>query len=207
MNLTELRAAIGHAERGSLTDLGKVLRSIVDGDVQLQDGDFQTLTLDGTQVTATADELNRIADVSGRVVVSTDAGTLALTAALHGDRIVYFNDADGDVTLPAATGSGIRFKVVIGTAATAMTITVTPDTDEEFAGGLNGVDDDSDAAYAWKAEDNDDTISLDGTATGGKVGDWFEFVDIASGVWLVSGFITQSGGSEATPFSADISAP
>lgn len=175
------------------------------GEIDIESGG--ALKLAGTQVTATADEINAVADVSGRIVTSTDAGTLALTAATHGDRIVYFSDADGAITLPNATGSGVRFHVVLATAASAMTITVTPDTDEEFAGGVVGVDDDADAAYAWKAEDDDDRISLNGTSTGGKVHDWFKFTDIATGVWLVEGFITQSGGSEATPFDAAISAP
>lgn len=180
------------ARRGDNNAGATLLRKVVDA-------------FDG--LTATADEINSQCDRSGRIVTSTDAGTLALTAATHGDRIVYFSDADGAITLPNATGSGVRFEVVLKTAATAMTITVTPDTDEEFAGGVMGVDDDADAAYAWKAEDNDDTITLNGTATGGKVHDWFRFTDIATGVWLVEGFITQSGGSEATPFSAGISAP
>lgn len=88
-----------------------------------------------------------------------------------------------------------------------MTIAVADDTDDGFLGGVLGVDDDADAAFAWKAESGDDTISLDGTATGGKVGDWFQFTDMAAGLWLVEGFITQSGGSEVTPFSANVSAP
>lgn len=155
-------------------------------------------------VTATADEISSMCDASSRIVTSTDAGTLALTVATHANKIVNFNDADGAITLPNATGSGVFFEVRIGTAATSMTITVTPSTDEEFEGGLVGVDDDADAAYAWKAEDNDDTISLNGTSTGGKVGDWFRFTDMATGIWRVEGFITQSGGSEATPFSAAI---
>lgn len=177
----DTKTAIQHvrqAERGSLTDLGKLLEAVVNGDYRVQGGD---------------------------IVTSTDAGTLALTAAEHGGRIVYFSDADGTITMPNALGTGVRFEVVLATAATGMTITVKPSTDEEFAGGVMGVDDDADAAYAWKAEDDDDTISLDGTSTGGKVHDWFRFTDIADGIWLVEGFITQSGGAEATPFSAAIS--
>ena len=155
-------------------------------------------------VNATVAEINAVADRSARMVSSTDAGTLALTAADHGDRIVDFNDADGTVTLPNATGSGVRFELRIGTAATGMSVTVTPSTDEEFEGGVVGVDDDADAAYAWKAEDNDDTITLNGASQGGKVGDWLRFIDVATGIWRVEGFLTQSGGSEATPFSAAI---
>lgn len=157
-----------------------------------------------TQVTATAAEINSMCDASSRIITSTDAGTLALTVATHANKIINFNDADGTITLPNATGSGVFFEVRIGTAATSMTITVTPSTDEEFEGGVVGVDDDADAAYAWKAEDNDDRISLNGTSTGGKVGDWFRFTDMATGIWRVEGFITQSGGSEATPFDANI---
>lgn len=136
--------------------------------------------------------------LAGRVLVLTDEATLTLSPETHGGRTVLYKDADGAITLPTATGSGVQHHVVIGIAATAMTITATG----EFAGGVNGVDDDADAAYAWKAEDNDNTISLNGTSTGGKLYDWFRFTDIASGIWLVEGFITQSGGAEATPFSA-----
>lgn len=175
------------------------------GELDIESG--AALKLAGTAISATAEEINKACDVSGRIVTSTDAGTLALTAADHGGRIVNFNDADGAITLPNATGSGEVFEVYIGTAATAMTIKVAAATDEEFSGMVLGVDDDADAPYAWKAEDDDDTITLNGVALGGVVGDWFRFTDIATGVWRVEGNITQSGGSEATPFSATVSAP
>lgn len=71
MNLNDLKAAIGHAERGSLNDLGKVLRAIIQGDVQLTDGDFQTLTLGGTLVTPSAAELN----VLDGQTLAVEAGT------------------------------------------------------------------------------------------------------------------------------------
>ena len=157
--------------------------------------------LDG--VTATAAELNAVADVSGRLVAQA-AGDFALTAATHANRITLVNDADVTVTLAAATGTGDVYKVVIVTTAwTGGTIQAASASDS-FLGGANGVDDDADAAYAWKAEAADDTISGSGTATGGKVGDWYQFTDVATGLFLVEGFITQSGGSEATPFSAAV---
>ena len=137
-------------------------------------------------------------------VVAPATGDLTLTAALYGNRILYYDDADGTITLPAATGSGNRYTVVVKTAFTAGTIQVASAADS-FYGGIVGVDDDADAAYTWKAETNDDTVNASGTATGGKVGDWYEFIDVAATKWLVRGFITQSGASEATPFSADVS--
>jgi hypothetical protein len=157
--------------------------------------------LDG--VTATAAELNAAADVSGRLVAQA-AGNFALTAATHGNRITLVDDADVTITLPAATATGDVYKVIVVTTAwTGGTIQAASAADS-FLGGLNGVDDDADAAYAWKAESADDTITGNGAATGGKVGDWYQFTDVATGLFLVEGFITQSGGAEATPFSAAV---
>lgn len=157
--------------------------------------------LDG--VTATAAELNAAADVSGRLVAQA-AGDFALTAATHGNRITLVDDADVAITLPAATGTGDIYKIVIVTTAWTGGSIAAAGAADSFLGGIVGVDDDADAAYAWKAEANDDTISGNGTATGGKVGDWYQFTDVATGLFLVEGFITQSGGAEATPFSANV---
>ena len=147
---------------------------------------------------ALATLLREINDLNRKDPIAETTAALTLSRETHGNRKIVYSDADGAITLPAATGSGVEFMIVIGIAATSLTITATG----EFAGGVNGVDDDADAPYAWKAEDDDDTITLNGTSTGGKIHDWFRFTDIVSGHWLVEGFITQSGGSEATPFSA-----
>jgi len=160
--------------------------------------------INGTQVTATAAEINAMADMSGKLVAQA-AGDFAMTAAVHANRTTLVNDADVTITLPAATGTGNKYKVLIVTTAWTGGTIQAASADDSFLGGLVGVDDDADAAYAWKAETNDDTITGNGTATGGKVGDWYEFEDVASGLFLVTGFITQSGGSEATPFSAAVS--
>lgn len=89
MNLHELKAAISAAERGSLSDLGKVLRAIADGDVQIANGDFVTLKIGGTTITASAAELNKL-DGSGAVVAS---GT---TAALIADPTGTSGDVDSE---------------------------------------------------------------------------------------------------------------
>jgi hypothetical protein len=76
-----------------------------------------------------------------------------------------------------------------------------------MVGSARGVDDDAEGAtgYQWNCETNDDTITMNGTATGGKAGDVWELEDIATDTWAVDGVLTQSGGSEATPFSATVS--
>jgi len=157
--------------------------------------------LDG--VTATTAEINAVADASTRIVVSTDAGTLALTKALHANRIVDFNDADGAISLPASAGTGDIYEVWYGTACTAAAITVAAGTDDEFIGFVSGVDTDADTSlhYPALAADDYDTISLAGATTGGNVGDWFRFTDVGAGIWKIEGHVTQSGGSEADPLS------
>lgn len=171
----------------------------------LQQTAIQTIVDAGpTDLDASWDEINSVADMSAHIVTQA-AGNFALTAATHGNKITLVNDADVAITLPAATGSGYTYKVVIVTTAWSAGSIKCASASDSFLGGLVGVDDDADAAYAWKAETGDDTITGNGTSTGGKIGDWYQFEDIATGKFLVSGFITQSGGSEATPFDATVS--
>ena len=180
---------------------------VLDASSKIDTLDITTPKINGTTVSATAAELNAVADVSGRIVNLT-AATLSLTAATHGERIVTVDKADGTaITLPAATGTGNRYKVVITTTITSNSTTIkAASASDSFIGSARGVDDDVEGAtgYQWNAETADDTVTLDGTATGGKAGDYFIFEDVASGIFLVEGSITQSGASEATPFSATV---
>lgn len=173
-----------------VTATGTEINSVVDGN------------------TATAAEITRVCDKSNSVVAVTDA-TLTVTEASHGDRVVVLNRAAGvTVTLPAASGTGNKYTFIVGTAVTSNAdIVKVANATDVFEGSAIGVDDDAEGAtgYQWNAETGDDTISLDGTASGGKLGDRIEIVDYASGKFAITAFITQSGGSEATPFSATVS--
>jgi hypothetical protein len=180
-----------------------------------QDADFANVTASGTMAVTGAATVGGALTVTGALaagsvagpipLVAQAAGNFAATAATHGNKITLVNDADVVVTLPAATGTGNVYKFVIVTTAWTGGAIQCASAADSFLGGVVGVDDDADAAYAWKAEADDDKIAGNGTATGGKVGDWYQFIDVATGLFLVSGFITQSGGSEATPFSAAVS--
>jgi hypothetical protein len=178
-----------------------VNRSGVESSIDLT----ELASLDG--LLATTAELNRAADVSTRIVSAT-ASTLAVTVAAHDGKTVVFNRAAGiATTLPASTGSGARFKFVVGTAFTgAATIKVTGT--DTMVGLVLGLDGDGAPANAWTVGGTDDTITFDGAATpnmtqGGFAGDMYLIEDIASGVWLVNGFIKQTG-TEATPMSATV---
>jgi len=177
-------------------------------DVVGHDGSAAGLKLAGTIITASAAEINAL-DVSSSNVVDCTAATLTVTAALHAGKIVTLNRAAGvTVTLPAATATGNIYRFVIGTAASSnANIIETSATSEHMTGSLRGVDDDAEGAtgYQWNSETSDDTITMDGTATGGKVGDTITIIDYEATNFTVDGHITQSGASEATPFSAAVS--
>lgn len=179
-------------------------------EAQILDGATVTTSelniLDG--VTATADEINANCDRSGRLVASGVA-SVSLLNTIHNDRILYYSKADGGaITLPAASGLGSIYTVILGATITSNSTTIkAASASDSFTGMAFGVDVDGEGAtgYTWNADSGDDTVTLNGGSTGGFIGDEWVFKDVASGVWQVRGFITQSGGSEATPFSATVS--
>jgi hypothetical protein len=186
---------------------------------QLQNPDVQSISINGTAVTATgaelnilsgvlatAAEINRACDVSTRVVVHTATG--AITEALHDNKINVLREAGGNalvtLTLPAATGAGGRYYFVVDEVNTSSYVIKAASGADVFRGTIlsaSTTDSATDAVNSWTAGATDDTLTLDGTTTGGLTrGDWVEFIDIAADGWAVRGVLTQSG-TEATPFS------
>lgn len=145
-------------------------------------------------VDASPDELDQAADQSSRLVVLA-ATALAITAAHHNKTVVLSHTgAESAVTLPAATGSGLRVRFRVGAVNTSgHKIKVTGD--DTIKGLVTGMDNDSTAVTGYAATGTDDTITLNGTTTGGQVGDWLELEDIATDVWAISGQVIVPAGS------------
>jgi hypothetical protein len=109
--------------------------------------------------------------------------------------------------LPKATGSGARLRFIVGEVNTSSHIIKVADAVDVLRGNIhtNSTADSPDLAQPWPTSSTSDTITLNGTTTGGQaVGDIIELTDIAPGIWQVIGFTTSSG-TEATPFSATVS--
>lgn len=155
------------------------------------------------QIDATAAEINRAADVSARIVNAT-AATLAITEAAHDGKVITLNRAGGiAVTLPAATGSGTKLQFIVGTTyTTAGTIKVVGD--DVMTGSALLAQDAADTAVMFETAADSDTITLNGTTTGGIKGDSVELIDIAADLWWVR-VVGSATGTEATPFSATVS--
>ncbi len=155
---------------------------------------------------ATAAEINRACDVSTRIV-NLDATSLAITELLHSDKIVKLSHtaAASTCTLPDATGSGALFRFVVGAVNVNNHVVKVPDANNVFRGSVNILDNDANAQTAYAASGTDDTLTLNGTTTGGAVGDWVEFLDIAADTWAVrGGLVVPAGSNVADPFSATV---
>jgi hypothetical protein len=164
-----------------------------------------TLYIGGTAITATAAEINAVADSSARLV-SAAASTLAVTAANHDGKIVVLNRAAGvTATLPAATGSGSVYRFSVGTAVTSNSdIIKVANATDVMAGALVVTDQADGSAATFGTVAASDTVTLNGGTTGGLIGGLITVIDIASGKFSVTGAVVGNG-TEATPFSATVS--
>jgi len=167
--------------------------------ISLTHADFETKTYDDIAIIP----LNQ-------TPVSVTSSTLSLTAAAHANRIVLAKRAAGIAfTLPEATATGDVYKIVIGTAITSGSLTVTtPDTTNADYVGCVIIQDLDASTTAYMAHTvqgtGDDIFTMNRTSTGGvNVGnDWVSFTDIATDVWLVDGrLLVPTGSNPATPFS------
>lgn len=158
-----------------------------------------------TGIVATAAEINRGVDRSTRSVAA--GATLAITELLHDQKTILLDQAAGSVcTLPAPTiGMRIRFLVTVKPTSNFHQIKVAAGTDF-MAGSVNILDADAAAQTAFIADGAaDDNIQLNGTTTGGQVGDWIEIEGITATQWAIVGqLVCPAGSNVADMFSAAV---
>ena len=120
-------------------------------------------------------------------------------------RVLTLNAAAGlTVTLPAATGTGNHFRFFIGTTVTSNSIVIQVASSTDTMAGLAVVAQDAaDTLVGWETAADTDTITFNGTTTGGILGDMVELIDVESAVWYVK-ILGSATGVEATPFSAAV---
>ena len=135
-------------------------------------------------------------------VVNLTAATLTITASSHNMRTVVIDRAAGTtITLPQATGTGNIYKFFVKTTLTADGVIEVANATDVMAGTL-GISTDA-AGVVAPTSATSDTITMNGSTTGGLAGSFIEIVDVATGVFSVTGALTSSG-AEATPFSAAV---
>jgi hypothetical protein len=138
--------------------------------------------------------------------VNVTSSTVTLTQADHSGRVVTLNRAGGiAVTLPAATGSGDDYTLIVGTTFTgAATVKVVGD--DIMKGTAILFADGGDTVVGFATASDSDTITLwaTGSTTGGIAGERVQLIDMAADTWFVH-LISDAAGTEATPFSATVS--
>lgn len=160
-----------------------------------------------TGLTATAVELNNVADNSARV--AEIQGTLSLDCATHGTGAINYVSSANDssnpllVTLPAATGSGCSYELVWkGAPANGTGDVIQVTGTDELVGVFFSARDTDDVSIAFPAivgGDNDE-ITFNSTTKGGLGGALgIRLIDSATGEWRFEG-VGNSNGSEVTPF-------
>ena len=186
-------------------DIGDVIEVTVVDDVDANDRASVTNTGRLLITAATSSTVTAVTEVPSSAVVSTTATTLTLTALSHAGKVVDVNSAAPiAITLPQAIGSGAKYKIRIGVAATATSHTIAVANATDVMSGLVlCLTTSSDNVIGYPTTATSDTITLNGTTRGGVAGDWFEITDVATGVFSVEGR-TQPTGTTATPFSAEV---
>ncbi len=135
------------------------------------------------------------------VVTVTSAAATVTADGYAGLRIVLNRAAGITATLPAATGTGIQYLFQMLVDATGShIIKVANATDVMMGTAWVGV---AAAVSSFHTTDTSDTITMNGTTTGGLKGALVILTDSAAGFWGVQMF-SEGTGTLATPFSATV---
>lgn len=126
-----------------------------------------------------------------------------LSRNVHAGAIVNIAALAGlTITLPASSGKGDRYKVFVTTTVTSNNYVIQVANATDIMAGAIGLTTDI-AGSVLPTAATTDTITMNGTTTGGLKGTFLEFEDVSSGIWKLSGNVVCSG-VEATPFSAAV---
>ena len=155
-------------------------------------------------------------------VVDADS-SVSLTVATHSGKIVH-NDAAGAVTytLPATNANsdsavagpgadlnnlsnvGAKFEIFSSITKTGDLVVQVANATDVMIGGASFIDDSSDNMVGFETASTSDTITLNGSTTGGLAGSIITCKAIGANRWGVQ--VTSGGtGDLATPFSAAVS--
>lgn len=166
-------------------------------DASTGDQVFDDVTIDALTVTS----------ITGAMTATPGAitGTDSITQAEHANRVnVITGTSAATLTLPEATGTGDVYTFIFGQVNTNGTVFVAADTSNcSIGGSLNILDADANTQTAYFATSGDDTITINGTTTGGLIGDTIVLTDIATDQWAVSGqLVCPAGSNVADMFSS-----
>lgn len=133
----------------------------------------------------------------------TITASASLTRNTHAGNVVALSAAAGlTVTLPASSGKGDVYELFVLTTVTSNNYIIQVANSTDILAGAVHLTTDI-AGTSMPTSTTSDTITMNGTTTGGLRGTWLRFKDISTGFWALEGGIICTG-TEATPFSAAV---
>lgn len=163
----------------------------------------QTVTSEGSfDATIRSNINNNFNDMyKGLAPVAITAST-TLASGTHSNRTVTLSNSAGlTITLPAATGTGANYELVVITTASTGNYVINAAGSDKFLGSAWVGSDDAGAPAKWyDAAGTAVTITMNGTTQGGYAGHTICLQDIATNKWIVNMY-GKATGTEATPFS------
>lgn len=138
---------------------------------------------------------------NGGVITITAATTLS-DDAYAGVTVNLSSTTGRIITLPAATGSGQTYTIFVGATVSSGSHVIRVASASDVMQGAVAIATDI-AGVTCPTTTTSDTLTMNGSTTGGVIGSRVEFQDIATGIWSVRGALVSTG-AEATPFSAAV---
>lgn len=136
-----------------------------------------------------------------RLTMIVTAATVALSSfRLGGMRLINCQRAGGQAfTLPTATGKRGKFRFFIGTTVTSNT-TIHTAAGSDVISGLALIAGGSSNGPSFATASNTNTITLNGTTSGGILGTYIDLEDVGVAQWRVL-YMGVGSGALVTPFS------
>jgi len=122
---------------------------------------------------------------------ASDAGTVLTVNAAAGLTL----------TLPEASGTGMRYTIVIGTTVTSNSVVIAANGTDTMTGLAISAADGGNSVNGWETAADTDKVTFNGSTTGGIKGDIVELIDCADALWSVR-VMSSSTGTEATCFAS-----
>jgi len=143
--------------------------------------------------------------ISGSDSLVSVAASATLTAASNAGRTMNLNVASGaTVTLPAASGTGNIYRFFVQTTVTSNSYIIqVANANDTMAGVAIVANDGGNTASIFETVAASDTITLNGSTTGGILGGTIEIQNVAANKFSVVARGAATG-TEATPFSAAV---
>lgn len=135
--------------------------------------------------------------------INVTASTLTVDRDNHAGTVVTLNRAAGiTATLPASIGKGDEYDFFVGTTVSSNSTIIKVANSTDILQGVLHLTTDI-AGTSMPTAATTDTITMNGSTTGGVIGSWVKVKDVAVGFWRLEGGLICTG-TEATPFSAGV---